>query len=55
MVQSPRKTFSLDKDFLQAGTKDVGVIEMDQAFRAVPMECPVDPETGGPREDGGWP
>ena len=55
VVQSLRKTFSLDKDFLEAGTKDVGVIEMDQAFRAVPMECPVDPETGGPIEDGGWP
>ena len=56
VVQSLRKTFSLDKDFLEAGTKDVGVIEMDQAFRAVPgMECPVDPETGGPIEDAGWP
>lgn len=56
VVASPRKTFSLDKDFLQAGTKDVGVIEMDQAFRAVPgMECPVDPETGGPIEDARWP
>ena len=56
VVQSPRKTFSLDKDSLQAGTVDVGVIEMDQAFRAVPgMECPVDPETGGPIEDAGWP
>jgi hypothetical protein len=56
VVQSPRKTFSLDKDSLQAGTKDVGVIEMDQVFRAVPgMECPDDPETGGPIEDGGWP
>ena len=55
VVQSLRKTFSLDKDFLEAGTKDVGVIEMDQASRAVPMECPIDPETGGPVEDAGWP
>ena len=56
VVQIPRKTFSLDKDSLQAGPKAVGVREMDQVFRAVPgMECPDDPETGGPIEDGGWP
>ena len=56
VVQSPRKTFSLDKDSLQAGAVNAGVIEMDKAFRAVPgMECPVDPETGGPIEDAGWP
>ena len=56
VVQSPRKTFSLDKDFLQVGMVNVGVIEMDQAFRAVPgMECPVDPDTGGAIEDAGWP
>lgn len=56
VVQSPRKTFSLDKDSLQAGTVNVGVVEMDKAFRAVPgMECPVDPDTGGPVEDAGWP
>jgi hypothetical protein len=56
VVQSPLKTFSLNRDSLQAGTVNVGVINMDRASKAVPgMECPIDPDTGRPIDDAGWP
>jgi len=56
VVQSPLKTFSLDRDLAQAGPIDAGVIMMDRASSVFPgLDCPIDPSTGRPADDPNWP